>query len=227
MCGKLDYSNFKPYHDLSCDFANDSSDIEVSEIKFVKSGDGDITALFVATTIQGLWKAEEHSSDKLYALTFHKNKYQTYDSKVKAKVEIEPTPFEILVHEYFEGIEGAAALADDTVYSGVFSIHSSGSVLKNIKKMNAWDVIFNLTVVQEPSLLVGYEESKPRGKGGYGGGQKEAEKLKERMAFVMEQFVLTDCKSLSEAAAMLKTDGCFPKITQEDLTFKLIEVCIK
>lgn len=227
MCGKLDYSKFQPYHELNCDFANDTSDISVSEIKFIKTDSGDIVALFAAETIQGLYKSDEHTKDKLYYLVFHKGKYQTYSAAAKAKVDIEPTPFEVLIHEYFDSEDGKEVLSSGVVRKGTFSIHAGASIHTQIRKLQAWDVIFSLPdIVDEPVLLVEAKESAARGKGGYGG-QKEGEKLKERMAFVLEQFALTDCKTLQDAAVVLKSESLFPKVTQEDLTLRLIELCIK
>lgn len=231
MCGNADYSKFKPYHELSVDFSNDSSDIEVSEIRFTKQDNGDVVAFFAAKSIQGLYKSEEHTENKLYYLVFHNSEYELYSSKEKKKVKVEPSPFEKLVIEFFKSCDEndshTLVSLKGEVYTGTLSFFASAAIQANIKATNAWNVVFNLTPIEgEPTYLKEAEASS--GRRGYGSSaQKESEKLKDRLAFVLEQLNLSDCKTMLEAAVFLKTEGSFPKVTQEDLAIKLIELCIK
>ncbi len=209
MAGKIEYSKFEGYYELNCNMAVDSADIDVTELKFGKNSAGDYVAFFAAKKIPGLYKAEDYKENDLFYLVFHKGEYEIYDSGVKAKVKVQPSPYEVLVHQYLDG-DGTEIIGN--TYSGTLCIQPSSSTLKLVEQQKAWNVLFSLTLVEEPILLKEPSEKLARGKGGYGG-QSEAQKLNDRKEFMLTQLGIDPKITLMEAVIIMQAEGAKPEKT--------------
>lgn len=227
LLGKEEYSKFTPYRELTHSFLEGSPQITCAEIKFIAHDLG-IVALFAATKITELYKSDEMPENALVYMVFHKEKYEIYDTKTRGRITVEPSPFEVLVNEFFANGEGKTWIDEGSVFSGNLDIHSSDSALKQVTKLNAWDVIFSFTPVEESVLLKDAVASNG-GKKGYAAGQKEADKLNDRRLFLLKQLGITEDVTLLEAAVFLQTEegGSYKvKLTPVDVAFEFVNSLI-
>jgi hypothetical protein len=203
MAGNEKFQTFAPYFDLTADFSADASDIAASVCKFKKLANGSIVAFFMASSIQGLYKSDEHKPDKLYSLTLHTEEYEIWSSKEKAKVKVQPTEYEKTMIAYFNG-EGVQYL--EGLWSGFITLQPQAPVLDMVVKTSAWNVLLNLNPYEgELTLPEGAEGNGKRSYGG--GGQKEIEKLNDRRQFLLAQIGLDPALTLLEAVVILQSDG--------------------
>jgi hypothetical protein len=224
LLGKEEYSKFLPYRELTHSFLEGSPQITCAEIKFISHESG-IIALFAATKITELYKADDMATNQLVYMVFHSGEYELYDLKTKSRIKTQPSPFETLVIEYFTTGNGKDWISENIVFSGTLDIHSADSVLKQVSKLNAWDVIFNLTPLEE-SVLLKDTVAGNGGKKGYAAGQKEADKLNDRKLFLLKNLGITDDITLYEAAVFLQTEegGSYkPKSNPIDIAIELLD----
>jgi hypothetical protein len=227
MLGKLDYSKFAGYQELAVDFTEGSTDIEASEIKFTKSDDG-VTAFFAAKKISGLFKADEMAENTLCYMTIHKSEYEVYSRKEQKRVKTQPTPYEVLVLEFFETEEGKLLLAEDAVFAGKLATHSGDSTLSAIRRLGEWTILFDLQPLEESSLLKEVVAGSG-GKKGYNAGQKESDKLNDRRLFLLKQLGIIEDISIHEAVVFLQAEagGSWkPKVESLTLAVELIDMII-
>jgi hypothetical protein len=199
MAGNVQYSQIEGYREITCDFEKDTADLICEEVKFHEEG-SDIFLLMKLRQLGEFWKKEELSADDLYYLVLHSDKYKKYSSSEKKQVECEPSEFERLMLDFFKTEEGKEYLSGKT-YTGVFNCHSNKQALRMAAKDST--VVFqDFLEVEEPNLL---KDFTVKARGGWNKGvkvQTEKEKLSDRVAFLLEQTGLTDCKNLIDLIAV-------------------------
>lgn len=179
---KEDKIGVTPFIQFTEDYDNSNCRIDLLELRF-QITDTAVHLYMSAHDISAGKKPDNWKSGHLVYMALNKKTYRHYDLKESKAVDREPTLLEKVFIKHFESLDA------EKTYSGYIVFNSMPAMLEQIDAGTLTLEQLKMVVlmeVTEPKLL---PETLPTPKNGGkswggGGGQKEADKLSERFAFL-------------------------------------------
>jgi hypothetical protein len=179
---KEDKIGVAPFSQFTEDYENSNCRVDVLELRFQVT-DTAVHLYMACHEISAGKKPDAWKSGHLVYMALNKQKYRHWDLKESKAVDREPTLQEKVFIKYFETLD------PEKTYSGYLVFNSMPAMLEQIDKglLTLEQLMMAvLSEVPEPKIL---PETLPVPKNGGtryggGGGQKEADKLKERFEFL-------------------------------------------
>lgn len=151
--GKPDYSPYKGYAELTGDFLEINSTLDIIEGRFGKH-EGGYVLFAIAKSISDLYKSSEFKAETPVCIIFHSENYTRW-SKENPKLPCVPSPLEKLMIKWLES-DGKQWLT--STFQGTIKLDSSAHAISFIEKKSAWELLAEITAVAAPKTLTNNPE---------------------------------------------------------------------